>query len=342
MLKAAIVGMGFIGRVHLEKYFKLMEEGYPVQLVAICDVDKNKFAKDFSGGNLGNLGKSKIDRAQFNLYTDFDEMLSKESLDVINICLPTYLHSYYSIRALEAGAHVLCEKPMAINLQQCQMMIDASLKNDRKLMIAQCLRFWPAYETLKNIVVSGELGNPVCCYFYRGGATPLWSHQNWLLDEVRSGGCLLDQHVHDVDIVNWLFGKPKAVSTIGINVIPGAGFDALSTNYRYDGFVVNTQDDWTQNGDGAPFKMLFRANFERGLVSFADGVTNVYPVDGKMYTADDCNGEDGYYREIKYFLDCIINDKQVQTASLECTKQTIEIAHAEQESAFKNGEWVFL
>jgi len=225
---------------------------------------------------------------------------------------------------------------------QCQMMIDAATKNNRKLMIAQCLRFWPAYETLKTIVESGELGKPVCCYFYRGGATPFWSHQNWLLDEVRSGGCLLDQHVHDVDMLEWLFGKPKAVSTIGVNVIPGAGFDAVSTNYRYDGFVVNTQDDWSQNGDGAPFRMLYRVNFERGLVTFLDGVTTVYPLNGKMYVADDCNGEDGYYREIKYFIDCIISDKPITIATPESTKRSIEIAHAERESARLNGEWVNL
>jgi len=156
---------------------------------------------------------------------------------------------------------------------------------------------------------------------------------------VLSGGCLLDQHVHDVDIVNWLFGTPKAVSTIAVNVISGAGFDALSTNYRYEGFVVNSQDDWTQNGDGAPFKMLFRANFERGLVTYMDGVTTVYPLDGKMFVAEDC-GDNGYYREIKYFIEAIINNIPIETSSSESTMRTIEIAHAERESARNDGEWV--
>jgi len=342
MLRVAVVGIGFIGRVHVEQYIKLMEENAPIELVALCDIDKKKLTSGFSGGNLGELGQSDIKTEKFSLYTDFDEMLSNERLDFIDIALPTYLHSHYTIKALNAGLHVLCEKPMAINPMQCQMMIDAATSNNKKLMIAQCLRFWPAYETLKRIVETNELGKPVCCYFYRGGATPIWSHQNWLLDEVRSGGCLLDQHIHDVDIVNWLFGIPDAVSTIGINVIPGAGFDALSSNYRYGGFVVNTQDDWTQNGNGAPFKMTYRANFERGLVAFEDGVTNVYPLGGKMYTADDCDGEDGYYREIKYFIDCVLNDKPCITVMPESTKKTIEIAHAEHKSARKNGEWIAL
>jgi len=339
MLKVAVVGIGFIGRVHVEQYIRLMSEGAPVKLLALCDVDKKKLTSEAVGGNLGDLGQSQIDVNQFNLYTDFDEMIATEKLDFVDIALPTYLHSYYSIKAMNAGLHVLCEKPMAINPLQCEMMIDASKKNNVKLMIAQCLRFWPAYETLKQIVETQKLGKSVCCYFYRGGSTPIWSYQNWLLDEVLSGGCLLDQHVHDVDIVNWLFGTPKAVSTIAVNVIGGAGFDALSTNYRYDGFVVNAQDDWVQNGDAAPFKMLFRANFERGLVTFMDGVTTVYPLDGKMYVSEDC-GDNGYYREIKYFIEAIINNTSIEISSPESTMRTIEIAHAERESARNDGEWV--
>lgn len=339
MLKVAVVGVGFIGRVHVEQYIRLMSEGVPVKLVALCDVDKKRLTAEAIAGNLGELGKSQIDMSQFNLYTDFDDMIKAEKLDFIDINLPTYLHNYYSVKAMDAGLHVLCEKPMAINPKQCRMMIDASKKNNVKLMIAQCLRFWPAYETLKHIVETKELGKPVCCYFYRGGSTPIWSYQNWLLDEVLSGGCLLDQHIHDVDVANWLFGAPEAVSTIAVNVIKGAGFDALSTNYRYKGFVVNIQDDWVQNGDGAPFKMLYRANFERGLVSYLDGVTTVYPLDGKKYVADDC-GDNGYYREIKYFIDSVLNNTPIETSTPESTMRTIEIAHAEMESAKNNGEWI--
>ena len=219
------------------------------------------------------------------------------------------------------------------------MMIDAAKKNNKKLMIAQCLRFWPAYETLKHYVDSGEFGKPVFCYFYRGGGWPKWSFQDWLLDENRSGGCLLDQHVHDVDMVNWLFGMPEAVSTLGRNVNPGGGFDAVTTQYRYDGFIVNTADDWSINSPEFPFKMTYRANFEKGAVVFEDGATTVYPVDGKAFKADDCGGDDGYYREVKYFIDAILNDKPIETADNESTYRTICLATAERNSALKNGEW---
>lgn len=339
MLKVGLVGIGFMGRGHLDQYLRLMKEGKPVKLVALCDVDEKKFGTEgFEGGNMGDLGKSAYDFSQFHLYHDFDEMIAKEELDYVDIALPTYLHSFYAIKGLKAGLNVLCEKPMAINPLQCQMMIDAAKESGKKLMIAQCLRFWPAYETLKHYVDSEELGKPVCCYFYRGGSTPIWSFQDWLRDEQRSGGCLLDQHVHDVDMISYLFGVPQAVSTLGRNVHPGAGFDAVSTNYRYDGFVVNAQDDWSMNGDGAPFKMLYRCNFEKGSVIFEDGKTMVYPIGGKMFEAEDC-GDDGYYREICYFIDAVLNDKPIEVATPESTRTTICVATAERESARHNGEW---
>ena len=339
MLKVGLVGIGFMGHGHLDQYLRLMKEGAPDKLVALCDVDDKKFHEQFTGGNMGDLGKAQYDFSQFHLYHDFDEMLKNEELDYVDIALPTYLHCYYTCKALNAGHHVLCEKPMAINPTQCRMMIDAAKKNNKKLMIAQCLRFRPAYETLKHYVDSGEFGKPVFCYFYRGGGWPKWSFQDWLLDENRSGGCLLDQHVHDVDMVNWLFGMPEAVSTLGRNVNPGGGFDAVTTQYRYDGFIVNTADDWSINSPEFPFKMTYRANFEKGAVVFEDGATTVYPVDGKAFKADDCGGDDGYYREVKYFIDAILNDKPIETADNESTYRTICLATAERNSALKNGEW---
>ena len=340
MLKVGLVGIGFMGHGHLDQYLRLMKEGKPVKLVALCDVNQKQFEEQFTGGNMGDLGKAAYDFSQFHLYNTFEDMMANEpDLDYVDIALPTYLHSYYAIKALNAGKHVLCEKPMAINPTQCRMMIDAAKANNKKLMIAQCLRFWPAYETLKKYVESGEFGKPVFCYFYRGGGWPKWSFQDWLLDENRAGGALLDQHVHDVDMVNWLFGMPEAVSTLGRNVGAGQGFDAVTTQYRFDGFIVNTADDWSINSPEYPFSMTYRANFEKGCIEFKDGVTKIYPLEGEAFEADNCGGDDGYYREIKYFINAVVNDTAIETADVESTYRTICLATAERDSARNNGEW---
>jgi predicted dehydrogenase len=286
-----------MGRGHFEQYQRLMEEGEPVKLVALCDTDPKKFRDDHvQGGNLGELGKLKYDFSQYTIYSDFEDMIASEQMDFVDIVIPTYLHSQYACRAINAGFHVFCEKPMALNPAQCNRMIEASNATGKKLMIGQCLRFWPEYEELKRCISGGEFGAPISAYFFRGGGPPLWSYQDWYMDENRSGGCLLDQHIHDVDMVNYLFGLPLAVSSVGRNVHPGAGYDAVSTHYRFEGdFIVNAQDDWSMVE--VPFSMAFRVNMERGALVFENNALTIYPV-GKASVNFE-GGEMGYYKELK-------------------------------------------
>ena len=339
-LKVGLVGLGFMGHGHLDQYIRLEKEGHPVKLVAICDVDEKKFTNESTqAGNMGDLGKGTYDFSVYNLYNNMDDMIAKEELDYIDIALPTYLHARYAVKALNAGLHVLCEKPMALDPDQCRRMIEAAKKNNRRLMVAQCLRFWPAYEVLKQYAEEEKFGKPVCSFFCRAGSTPIWSYEDWLRDENLSGGCLLDQHVHDVDMINWVFGVPESVSTMGMNVHPGAGFDAVSTHYRYEnGMVVNAQDDWSMNGD-VPFKMLYRVNFERGSLVFEDGVVTAYPV-GAPACVVETPADDGYYRELVYFTNELLSGEAFATATPESTRNTICIATAERISARNHGDWV--
>jgi predicted dehydrogenase len=340
MLKVGLVGIGFMGRGHLDNYIRLESEGFPVKLVAICDIDPDKFENKFVPGNI-DVGNAKYDFSKYNLYTSIDEMLEKEDLDYVDMPLPTYIHSESAVKALNKGVNVLCEKPMALTVEQCQAMIDAAEKNNKKLMIAQCLRFWPAYEYVKECIDTNKFGDVVGAYFFRGGATPRWSYQNWLLQKDKSGGALLDQHVHDVDTINWLFGTPKSVSTIGRNVIPGSGYDIVSTHYIYDdGKVVTAEDDWVLNGDYG-FEMRFRVNFENGNVVYENGVLKVNPNDGKSFTPD-LPADNGYYREIKYYVNALLNDQTIDIAAPHSTMETIRIARAEVESADNNGKVVEL
>ncbi len=340
MLKVGLIGIGFMGRGHLDIYMQLAEEGHPVELVAICDIDEDKFQGKFLPGNI-DVGNQKYDFSKYNLYTDIDEMLEKEELDYVDIALPTYLHAEATIKALNKGIHVLCEKPMALNPDECQAMIDAAEANGKKLMIAQCLRFWPEYEYLRKCVDNGEYGKVVSGYFFRGGTTPKWSYNNWLLKKDKSGGVLLDQHVHDVDTINWLFGTPRKVSTVARNVFPESGYDAVSTNYIYDNMVINAQDDWTINSTDFGFEMTFRVNFEKATLIYEKGKLTVYPHGEESFTPELEEGS-GYYREIRYFIDALLNDTPIETADPYSTMETIRIANAEAESADRQGEFVEL
>ncbi len=341
MIKVGLVGVGAMGSGHLTNYLRLMREGVDVKLVAICDVRPEQLErKDNTDLNISI--KQETFEAEYNKYTDFYEMMDKEEMDYIDFAVPTYLHAKMAIEAMEHGFNVLSEKPMALNVAECEKMIETSMRTGKLLMVAQCLRFWPAYEQLKKLVDSGEWGRVVSGMFFRGGSTPIWSFEDWLRKKEKSGGALLDQHIHDVDTINWLFGTPESVSCSAINVIPGSGYDAVSTNYYFaDGKVINAQDDWTINGDDFGFEMIFRVNFEKGAAILTREGFKLMPVGGKAYTPD-MPEDDGYYREMLYFLDCLKTGKKPENCMLTSTMETIHIAHAELESADNHGAIVKL
>ncbi|WP_331436739.1 Gfo/Idh/MocA family protein [Gordoniibacillus kamchatkensis] len=274
MLTIGLIGLGFMGKTHLETYLRLEREGLPIRVAALCDIDAEKLEGRSAGGNI-DTGGAAIDYDRFAKYVSVEDMLQNEQLDMVDIALPTYLHKDVTVQCLNSGVHVLCEKPMALSSDECDAMIHAAEKNGKQLMIGQCLRFWPAYEYLKAAVDEGTYGKVTGGYFFRGGSTPTWGP--WLLEKEKSGGALVDMHVHDIDMIHWLFGKPEAVSAQARNVIPGSGYDIVSAHYKYaDGKVVGAQADWTLQGDFG-FEMSFRVNFERGNIVFGGSGLRVNP-----------------------------------------------------------------
>jgi len=336
MLKAGLIGIGAMGRGHLDNYIRLKKENNPdIQLVAVCDVDENKFKNIKIEFNL-DVGAGDYDFSQFNCYTDADEMLAKENLDMVSIVLPTYLHCEYTVKCLDKGLHVFCEKPMALNPEQCRQMIDAANRNNKKLMIGHCLRFWGEYEVVKEIIDSGKYGKPVAGYFFRGGSTPMWSFNNWLQKRECGGGALLDQHVHDVDTINYFFGMPKAVSALGRVLIEGSGYDTVTTQYIYDDRkAVNAQDDWILAYGG--FSMAFRVNFEQGSIALSETGSFIAAGRGEEPHTPAHDKENAYYKELLYLADCIINDRPVSVNPPEDSMNTIKIVMAEIESADNGG-----
>ena len=140
MVRVGIVGLGFMGKMHFRCYKALKN----VKLVAICDIDENKFKS--TGGTAGNISGAEkpLDFSGISFYTNFDKMLKEANLDAISITLPTYLHAKYTVKALKAGLNVLCEKPMATTLEDARSMIDASEQTGKFLMIAHNQRLAPA------------------------------------------------------------------------------------------------------------------------------------------------------------------------------------------------------
>ncbi len=282
-----------MGRMHSNVYGLL--DG--AELVAVAD---NKPEKAATFGN--DFG--------VKTYSSLEEMLANEELDIVDICLPTYLHKDATITAARAGKHVFCEKPMAMNTAEADEMIAAVEQAGVKLMIGHCIRFWPEYALLKQMVDDKRFGNLVSINLTRYGEFPFWSTDNWLGDESKSGGGVLDMHIHDTDFVLYLLGEPKSLDAWG--TVDSRGPGHAFTTLQYPGCVAHLEGGWNLPTH-APFKMAFRAIFERGAAIMDAGPMTIYepgkdpvvPEFPKMEAQGGGNISDlgGYFVELKYFVD---------------------------------------
>jgi len=262
MVRMAIVGMGGMGNMHLGIYNRLES----VEVVAVCDKDvkKLKAGQTEQQINIGTGGGT-LDLSKVKLYRSLNKLLADPAVEAVDICVPTPLHKRYAVAALQAGKHVLCEKPMGKSPREAMEMVDAAEASGKTLMIAQCIRFWPEYAYLKEAVDSSRLGRLLSLQMWRYSAPPTWGWQNWFMQGKKSGGALLDLHVHDVDFVISAFGKPSAVSSQGA-VGPSGEIDAIVTQYSYGpDKIITTTGNWCL-ADG--FYMAYLAIFEKGHIQY--------------------------------------------------------------------------
>ena len=335
-LKVGVIGLGGQGRGHAKAMMKA-KGNVPYELVAVCDVRPETFEKVSLQGNLKE-NSSTIGFEEYNCYTSADEMFAKENLDFVVIAIPTYLHCEMTVKALRAGCHVLCEKPMARTVAECDEMIRVANECGKQLMIGQCLRFWDEYRVLRKFVDSGELGKVTAGMFYRGGSFPQWSFENWYAHKELGGGAIFDQHVHDVDMVNYLFGLPEAVSSNGRILIEGSNFDTVCTNYIYkDGPVAFSHNDWTLSSG---FAHGFRVNFERGTLEM--GKEFKLTRKGEAAEVIEFTKTNALTNETTYFAECILGEHANEINPPEASRDSIRLVLAEIASAEKCAEKVAL
>ena len=332
MIKVGIAGLGFMGRMHYKCYKALPG----VEVAAICDANPN--IKEDTQRAVGNIGDAQagVDFSSFKLYADYEQMLKDARLDAVSITLPTYLHADYSIKALQAGLHVLCEKPMALNVKDCKRMIAAANKSGKLLQVGHCVRFWPEYAKAKEIVDSGQYGKVIAATFQRLGSAPTWSADNWFLDEKRSGGAALDLHIHDTDFVQYLFGLPKAVCSFGAKG-PGGGLVHIVTQYLYDDDKVVTAEGGWAMMPAFGFEMSFNLVLEKATIVYdltRQPAFRVCPAKGEAFTPE-VEKQDGWFLQIAHFVKAISGQKVKPITTLEQSLNSVKIVQAEKESARK-------
>lgn len=292
-MKIGIIGLGFMGATHLGAFSKLKD----VEVAAVCARNPRSLSGDLShvGGNL-NREAGVYDFSNVRTYTDWREIVRDPALAAVDICLPTDAHPAVSLAAFAEGKHVLCEKPMALTIADCERMISTAETQRRIFMVGQVLRFWPEYLYLENFV-KDHRQSVVSATFSRRAAVPDWSP--WLMDESRSGGAILDLVIHDIDQALALFGSPEQVSAKTLE-----GSDSMAATLAYaDGLQVYIQGGWF--GPATPFSMGFTVRTHEGELDFSAEGLRLNNAAVELPAA-----ADAYDSELAYFVECCQKDQQ--------------------------------
>ena len=335
MVKVALTGVGFMGKTHLGVYQKLGT----VEIVALNDIRAENTAITHleSAGNI-QTSSAAIDLSRTRKYSDFGEMIKDGGFDFVDMCLPTFLHAEYSVKALDAGFHVFCEKPMALTVDETDLMLKAVKRNGKLFSVGQCLRFWPAYVEVKKLIDSGKFGKIKYAEFARFSAPPTWDWDNWMLDGNRSGNAALDLHVHDADMLLFLLGKPASVRSHG-TVERDGSVSHITTIYAYPDFAAASTGGWIcSDSFGFNMRAFFILDGATIELDFSkDPVVTLYPKGGKKVAIPLVEG-DGYYHELADFTAGIAAGKLSGTVTGASAADSVKLVLTEIESVKKRME----
>ncbi len=341
MIKVGLIGIGGMGRMHYNCY----NNNPDAKIVAMCDVDERKLQGDWSsiGLNIETEGSDIVDLSGIKTYSDYNELINDPDVQLVDICLPTPQHAQVTIAALKAGKDVLCEKPMAFTEAECAQMEEALAQSGRQLLIGHCLRYWPHYVKAKEIIDSGEHGKVLTARFHRAGGTPWWSWENWLATGPRSGGAVLDMHIHDVDTALWWFGEPQSITADGLVI--GDLPVSVEAIWRYaNGPLVQLYGSWDNNG--GPFQYGFKVVMEKATLVHdpATGVNNLQLIKGgkdgdesqEIEVADDL----AYQKEIDDYVACLNEGRKLERVTPQASRLSVatiweELRQIEEKNNFK-------
>lgn len=320
-MRVGIIGMGYIGRSHFAALAQVPE----IELAAVADPD----IADPRGNN-----------PQVRVFASAGEMLRGCALDAVIVAVPTFLHEQCVAEAAEAGCHILCEKPLALNATSATRMVETTERHHVILMVGQVLRFWPHYARIKELVDLGTLGPLQSLSTHRLSKYPPWS--SWFADPQKSGGCLLDLQIHDVDFTHWLLGDPETITTRGIRSQTG-GWDHVWTTLGYGERVVQIESSYLMPTTW-PFSSGIRLQGPKGCIEYTFGVRgNIEEREAGQHrfvfygnegapAALEAPAGDAFVNELRYFFDCVRFRQKPARCPAEESLQVMRIMDASRRS----------
>lgn len=288
-LRVGVMGAGLIAGCHVRAYARTPG----VDVVAIADPRLSKAEQ---------LAATVGARA----CTDLDEVLDLET-DIISVCTPPSSHADLAVRALDAGRHVLCEKPVALTVRDAERIRQAAEASDRVAMIAHVSRFEPDHCSARQLVAEGAIGEVAMMAHSMTTSLPGWSEGGWLARPEESGGPLLDLSVHSFDYLAWVIGSPAVrVHAVAANSPAGPGTYAMATVRYANGALGQVEASWA-HPVARGFKAVVEIVGAEGRISWDyDGITGgaIHLADGGVTWLDPL-GERGYLREIGAFTHAV-------------------------------------
>lgn len=333
-VKVAILGAGFIADIHLESYTRFVPEA---EIVAVYARNADK-AKTFA------------DRHHIaQHFSSVDELLSSTVIDVVDICLPNFMHRDITLKAAAAGKHIIIEKPLAVTLEEADEMIAACEAAGVKLMYAEELCFAPKYERARKLVEEGAVGE---VYMLKQSEKHSGPHSDWFYDVSQSGGgVLMDMGCHGIAWFRWMLKNSKAVSvTASMKTVLHKGRTRGEDNsiviIEFENGVTGVvENSWAKQGgmddrseihglDGVAYADLFTGNsvlaYSKNGYGYAMEKTDT--TIGWSFCIFEEAFNQGYPQELKHFIECVQHNREPLVTGKD-GRDVLEIIYAAYASA---------
>lgn len=332
--KITILGAGFISDIHIESYHRFVPNA---EIVGIYTRD---------------IGKAKQFAQKHNIpqwYNNLEEAIQKSGCDIVDICLPNFLHAKATLLAAAAGKHVIIEKPLAVTLAEADEMIAACRKANVKLMYAEELCFAPKYERVRHLVNEGAVGQ---IYMLKQSEKHSGPHSDWFYDiNQAGGGVLMDMGCHAFGWFLWMLKNEKPVSVMAsMNTVLHKGRTKGEDNSVVivefeNGAIGVAENSWAKHGgmddraevhgtEGVMYADLFMGNASLAYsrVGYGYAMEKAETTKGWTFPIFEEAFNQGYPHELHHFVDCVLNDKE-PLVTAELGRHVLEIIYAAYASA---------
>jgi myo-inositol 2-dehydrogenase/D-chiro-inositol 1-dehydrogenase len=340
--KVAILGAGFITDIHMESYQRFVPEAEVVAVYARYAEKAKAFAE-----------KHHIPA----WYDDLDEIIQHSGCEVVDICLPNYLHAMATLKAAAAGKHVIIEKPLAITLEEADAMIDACHKAGVKLMYAEELCFAPKYERVRQLVKEGAIGD---IFMLKQAEKHSGPHSDWFYDiNLSGGGVLMDMGCHAIAWFRWMLNNAKVISVYAslstvLHKSRTKGEDNSVVIIEFEnGVTAVAENSWAKHGGmddksevygtgGVVYADLFMGNaaISYSKSGYGYAMEKADTTIGWSFTVFEEVFNQGYPHELKHFIECVQQNKQPLVTG-EDGRAVLEILYAAYASA-REGKKIML